>query len=286
MSLSFKDRNDPSKNKIRVHVCGLTGHGKSSFAEEYCKQAGLKPIVLDVDDTNYTSVPNPDVSFTGDSKKVFDKIENTLKEIIKLPNSECDTIIFDGWDSCMEKITPKPKSHNPYWHFGIRKQRCDAIMLLLLDSGKHIIFIGQLDSKISDDPENKPSAPVKVMNNCVNVSYFCYVTEKGEFCYDIVKNRFGKQLKGLNVKDSIPYLVKMDKEEPIHDKTIVQDTEDKVDSMETPKLIADCIDALFKQGRNPTNDNVKLCIEGKCKDDEEYNECMNFLETVNIGGMK
>lgn len=279
MVLKFKDRNSP-KNKNRIHICGLTGHGKSNFADEYCKQAGLKPIVIDIDDTNYSTPANPDIDFIGSDRQIFDKITGLIDEINR---TDFDTIIYDGWDSSMDKITPKQKERNPFWHLNVRKQRCEIIMNKLLNSGKHLIFIGQLDSKIVDDPENKPSYPVKAMNNCINVSYFCYVNKKGEFRYDIMKNRFGDLLKDLDVNEPIPYIVKQEKKEDTVEvaETLSSSNEDFVHE-DAPELITQCIDALMENGRKPTVDTIRICIEDRCKGQEEYNECMNFLDNVNL----
>ena len=286
MVLKFKDRESP-KNRLKIHVCGLTGCGKSTFAEEYCKQAGLNPIVVDIDDTNYSTQANPDVDFIGSDRQIFTKICNLLDEINK---TDFDTIIYDGWDSSMEKITPKEKDGNPFYHLSVRKQRCEMIMNRLLNSGKHLIFIGQVDTKIVDDPKNKPSYPVKVMNNCVNVSYFCYVTKDGEFLYDIMKNRFGDRLSGLNVFEPIPYIVKQEKVEPIVQKPkkdkLVENNVDESENLEVPRLIQECVDTLVRNGRNPTNDVVRICIEDRCKDQEEHDLCMKWLdENINLGGI-
>lgn len=276
MVLKFKDRNSP-KNKIRIHVCGLTGHGKSTFAEEYCRQAGLNPIVIDIDDTNYATPANPDIDFTGSDRQIFTKICDLIDEIIP---TDFDTIIYDGYDSSMEKITPKQKERNPFWHLTVRKQRCETIMNKLLHSGKHLIFIGQLDSKIVDDPENRPSYPVKAMNNCVNVSYFCHVTKKGEFVYDIMKNRFGKLLQECNVYDPIPYLVK---QEP-HNSNTVRETQKNNDFVleDAPQLIQECIKGLSARGASITNEIIKVCIEDRAKDEDELKECLSFLESINL----
>ena len=48
--LKFKVRGKSDKKKVMIY--GNDGTGKSTFAEEYCKQNNLKPIVIDVDDTN------------------------------------------------------------------------------------------------------------------------------------------------------------------------------------------------------------------------------------------
>ena len=53
--LTFKTRT-PNDNK-KVMIYGNDGTGKSTFAETYCKQNGLNPLVIDIDDTNFTSLP-------------------------------------------------------------------------------------------------------------------------------------------------------------------------------------------------------------------------------------
>jgi adenylate kinase family enzyme len=280
MVLKFKDRSSP-KNKIRIHVCGLTGQGKSTFADEYCKQVGLNPIVIDIDDTNYVTPANPEIYFIGNDRQVFDKICKLIDEINR---TDYDTIIYDGFDSSMEKITPKMKERNPFWHLNIRKQRCEIIMNKLLNSGKHLIFIGQLDSKIEDNPEEKPSYPIKTMNNCVNVSYFCYVNKNGEFLYDIMKNRFGEQLKGLSIKNPIPYIVKQ-KENNI----VKEHDAPKVEKEDSEEEVAEKQPIIKEKEPEVQNDDFVTANEipsDEFVDDPVRNQCLLIKDLLEKEGVE
>lgn len=54
---------------------------------------------------------------------------------------------------------------------------------------------------------------------------------------------------------------------------------------EAPVLISDCIDALINRGMKVTNEIVRSCIEDRCKDKEEYDLCMSWLDkNVNLEG--
>ena len=86
-------------NKKKVLIYGDDGSGKSTYAEKYCHDHGLNPVVLDLEDTNYTSLPmlntfdlSTDVKAYRFMKQVLDEIERT----------EFDTIIIDGIDSLIE----------------------------------------------------------------------------------------------------------------------------------------------------------------------------------------
>ena len=64
MALKFKNRESNPRKKVLVY--GLDGSGKSTFAYEYCKRNGLNPVVVDVDDTNFTPSPILDLDFGSD----------------------------------------------------------------------------------------------------------------------------------------------------------------------------------------------------------------------------
>ena len=53
MVLQFKRRSSETNLK-KVMIYGHDGTGKSTFAENYCNKNGLNPVVIDIDDTNYT----------------------------------------------------------------------------------------------------------------------------------------------------------------------------------------------------------------------------------------
>ena len=95
--LTFKKRGADNKKKVLIY--GQDGSGKSTYAEKYCNDHGLNPVVLDIEDTNYTDLPmlnefdlSTDVKAYRFMKQVLDEIEQT----------EFDTIIIDGIDSLIE----------------------------------------------------------------------------------------------------------------------------------------------------------------------------------------
>lgn len=55
---------------------------------------------------------------------------------------------------------------------------------------------------------------------------------------------------------------------------------------EPPELITKCIDTLVKRGMKITTETVKICLEGRFRDDEEYRDCMYWLDNFDIGGVK
>ena len=64
MAFKLKKRGIDDAKKILIY--GNDGTGKSTFASEYCKEHGLNPIVIDIDDTNYTDCDILDLTFTND----------------------------------------------------------------------------------------------------------------------------------------------------------------------------------------------------------------------------
>ena len=52
--IQFKKRGND--NKLKVLIYGRDGSGKSTYAEQYCKENGLNAVVIDVEDTNYTDM--------------------------------------------------------------------------------------------------------------------------------------------------------------------------------------------------------------------------------------
>ena len=91
MVLKFKDRKQNPRKKILVY--GLDGTGKSTFAFNYCEQNGLNPVVIDVDDTNFTPAPILDLHF-GSDIITYKNLKDAIEEIGK--SDDFDTIILDG----------------------------------------------------------------------------------------------------------------------------------------------------------------------------------------------
>ena len=99
MALKFKSPNTRLK---KVLIYGKDGTGKSTFAAQYCKDNNFKPVVIDVEDTNFTGLPIVDMEFSND-RKIYQDLINIIDEI---KDSEFDTIILDGVSSLLELLVP------------------------------------------------------------------------------------------------------------------------------------------------------------------------------------
>lgn len=192
MALKLKDRTKGSLKKVMIY--GLDGSGKSTFAEQYCHENGLNPVVIDIDDTNYTHLPILDLDLDSDVKTIK-SIQEAIKEIRK---SEYDTIILDGVTSLLEKLTSNKPGMACY---SDRAKRWNNILNLLSASKKHLIFIGQIDMEVIYTDEYQSSKAVMHVNYLVNEKYKTYV-EKGQYKHEVVKIRTweGKPLETAQVK--------------------------------------------------------------------------------------
>ena len=186
MALRLKDRKT-EKNLKKVLIYGMDGSGKSTFAETYCKENGLNPICIDIDDTNYTNVPIVEINLTTDLT-TYNSIKEVIKEITK---SEYDTIILDGVTSLLELLTSKAKGMAAY---SDRSKRWNDILRALLISRKNIIFVGQIDMELIFTPDAQSSKAVIKVNSMVNEKYYTFIDEKGQYCHDVKKFRTLEQI--------------------------------------------------------------------------------------------
>lgn len=179
--LKFKVRGESDKKKVMIY--GNDGTGKSTFAEKYCEEHDLKPICIDVDDTNYTKVPIVEVDLSSDLKayKFVKNIVNTISQ-----SEEFDTIIFDGVTSYLEMLVSKANGLKKY---SDRAERFQDVLRTMLASGKHLIFIGQADMKVIYNEEHQSNKMVIKINSLVNEKYHCYIDEKGRYQTETVKYR-------------------------------------------------------------------------------------------------
>ena len=179
--LQFKHRNKNDAKKIMIY--GNDGTGKSVFAEKYCKDNGLKPVCIDIDDTNYTDVPIVNIDISSDLKTY-----NGLIEIIDAitETEEFDTIILDGLTSLLELLVSTAKGLAKY---SDRATRFQKILRKLQMSGKHLIFIGQADMEVIYNDDHQSSKAVIKINSIVNEKYHCYTTPQGDYKVDTVKYR-------------------------------------------------------------------------------------------------
>lgn len=185
MVLKLKNRTENPRKKVLIY--GLDGTGKSTFAETYCKENGLNPIVIDIDDTNFTGLDILDLRFANDMQ-TYAIVKNTIKEIGK---TEYDTIILDGVSSLLEMLTSKSKGMAAY---SDRSKRWNDILFELENTHKNLIFIGQIDLEMLFNDDYQPSKAVIKVNSLVNEKYRCYVDDKGQYCHEVKKFRTLEQI--------------------------------------------------------------------------------------------
>ena len=179
--LKFKTRGTDDKKKVMIY--GNDGTGKSTFAEKYCKDNGLSPIVIDVDDTNFTSLPIVELDMSNDRKAY--KFVKDLVVSIK-DDERFDTIILDGVTSYLEMLVSKANGLKKY---SDRAERFQDVLRCLQASGKHLIFIGQVDMEVIYSDEYQSNKMVIKINSIVNEKYHCIKTPKGEYKVETVKYR-------------------------------------------------------------------------------------------------
>ena len=180
MVLQFKKRGVNDLKKVMVY--GQDGSGKSTFAANYCREHGLNPVVIDVDDTNYTDLPVVDLNFKSDIA-TYQNIKKAVEEISK--TDDFDTIILDGVTSLLEMLVSKAKGLKKY---SDRAERFQDLLRGMLSSGKHLIFIGQADMEVIYNEEFQSSKMVIKINSLVNEKYLCYKKKDG-FSHKVVKFR-------------------------------------------------------------------------------------------------
>lgn len=179
--LVFKKRGKDDLKKVMIY--GNDGSGKSTFAETYCKTNGLSPICIDIDDTNYTSVPIVDIDLSSDLN-TYRYIKDTILKIKQ--TEDFDTIILDGVTSLLEGLVSKANGLKKY---SDRAERFQDILRLLQSSGKHLIFIGQADMEVIYTDEFQSNKMVIKINSIVNEKYHCVKTPKGAFKVETMKFR-------------------------------------------------------------------------------------------------
>lgn len=233
MVLKFK--NPANDNLRKVMVYGLDGSGKSTFAADYCKKHHLNPVVIDVDDTNKTSLFMEGRVLQIEMKSDLSTFRNVKSTIEEIKKTEFDTIILDGVTSLLEMLTSDAKGLAQY---SDRAKRFNKILQALLDSGKHIIFIGQIDMEvIYTEDFQSPKAVIKV-NSLVNEKYLCYIDGKGNYTHEVKKYRTIDTSARPETEKETPIIkeVKPVKEEPVVPYKIeYADDEDFVSADEIPE---------------------------------------------------
>lgn len=179
--LIFKTRGANDKKKVMIY--GNDGSGKSTYAETYCKENDLKAVCIDIDDTNYTSIPLVEID-TRTDLTTFNSICQVIELISK--DERFDTIIIDGVTSLIEMLVSKANGLKKY---SDRSERFTQILRKIQASGKNVIWIGQADMKVIYTDDHQSNKIVIKINSMVNEKYHCYVTNKGEYKVETEKYR-------------------------------------------------------------------------------------------------
>ena len=180
-TLSFKTRGANDKKKVMIY--GNDGTGKSTFAEKYCKKNKLSPIVIDVDDTNFTSLPIVELDMSTD-RKAYKFVKDLVESIYD--DDRFDTIILDGVTSYLEMLVSKANGLKKY---SDRAERFQDVLRCLQASGKHLIFIGQADMEVIYSDEYQSNKMVIKINSIVNEKYHCYIAKNGAYKVETEKYR-------------------------------------------------------------------------------------------------
>lgn len=245
MALKFKNRGENPRKKILVY--GLDGSGKSTFAYNYCKRNGLNPVVVDVDDTNFTPSPILDLNF-GNDLTTYKTLKDAIQEIGK--TDDFDTIIIDGVTSLLEMLVSKSKGMSAY---SDRSKRWNDILFKLDATKKNIIFIGQIDMEMLFTDDYQPSKAVIKVNSLVNEKYKCFVDAQGNYTYEVKKMR---TLDQIEAEASRPQKEEIDPPS-IHEKR----AEKGANNMDNAIEIAQSIVAEL-----PANNRVLVFAKVKVKD--------------------
>ena len=176
MALKFKQRNSRPK---KVLIYGLDGTGKSTFAEEYCNKHQLNAVCIDIDDTNFTSIPCIEFE-RSNHLKVKNQVLTFIEDVKK--SEDFDTVIIDGVSSLLNLLVSDSKGIKMY---GDRTVALNKILNELARSKLNFILIGQID--LETDRDEISSAVVNI-NSIVNEKYLCFI-EKGQYLSEAKKLR-------------------------------------------------------------------------------------------------
>lgn len=165
------------KSLKKVLIVGETKHGKSTFAEKYCKDNGLNAIVCDFENTNYSNLDMVVDFDLSNDVKLFRSLNKLIKEVVA---SDYDTLILDGIDSVIEGFISNAPGLKAY---ADRSKTFARLMNELDKSNLNIIFISQMPGYLPYyyDTEEKPNKCVVRLNARVNTVFVCKKDENGNY---------------------------------------------------------------------------------------------------------
>lgn len=165
MKLNIHKRGENDLKKVLIY--GEDGSGKSTFAEKYCKDHNLNPLVLDIEDTNYTSLPMINDFDLSSDMKAYRFMKNILTQIETM---EYDTLIIDGIDSLIDAFISEANGLKCY------ADRSKTFIKFLRDctkTNKNLIFVGQapVDLDYYRGSTTTPNTCIIKLNATVNEKY-------------------------------------------------------------------------------------------------------------------
>ena len=186
MVLKIRERKTLPK---KVLIYGLDGSGKSTFAESFCRENNLKPICVDIDDTNFTSIPCIEFERTN-HLKVKEQIINFIQDVKE--SDDYDTIVIDGVSSLLNLLVSNSKGIAKY---GDRTSALNRIINELVKSRKNFLLVGQIDLETLDSDS---STAVVNINSIVNEKYKCIFDGK-RYSQEVKKFRRLEQIEAAAV---------------------------------------------------------------------------------------
>lgn len=265
MVLKIKQRKSIPK---KVLIYGLDGSGKSTYAEEYCKQHNLNAVCLDVDDTNFTSIPA--VEFERSTHiKVKDQVLAFIRDVEK--SDEFDTVIIDGVSSLLNLLVSNGKGINKY---GDRTVALNKIINELARSHLNFILIGQIDLDTGTGEE--VSVAVVNINSIVNEKYLCLYDGK-QYTQETKKYRVATDYDKLEAEANIRQKPQK-KSSDFQTANNYQNTETEI-----RKKAKGIITALELQNKDVTILNAKLqMMEYYKKGEIQDSECDKILKELEV----
>lgn len=173
------------KSLKKVLIVGETKHGKSTFAEKYCKDNGLNAVVCDFENTNFTDMDLVVDFDLSNDRKLFRALHKLIKEV---EASDYDTIVLDGIDAVIEGFISDANGMRAY---ADRSKTFNRLMHDLDSSDLNVVFIGQQPCNLDyyKGVEENPNKCIIKLNSRCNETYKCVKDEKNNFDVITVNRR-------------------------------------------------------------------------------------------------
>lgn len=171
-------------NLKTVMVHGETGSGKSTYVQQYCEENNLKPVCIDLANTNRTGVPRVKVELDNHIR-AFRSINKVIQEVST--SGEFDTVIIDGYTRLEYDFEG---TGNGMLKWAERAKCFKDLEKALRDSKVNWIITGQPDLRAREqtDESNESKKYIISINELVNEQYHC-TREGNRYFVECEKNR-------------------------------------------------------------------------------------------------